>query len=340
VPVRDGRAGTPELLRPDFSGDPLGLTSDGTLYYSVISGGPDIYTASFDQLAGRLSSEPAPLLHPAAVPRQGGDWSPDGRYIAYFSFNGRATESKALWIREAATGQARHVAYALPYVNAWFVKWTPDGKSIVTFGRDAKGRQGLFRIDVQTGETLSLASAESCNSHPPSDLGLTPDGAATFCLNTDRTAILRFDIASKASKELLRGRDLEVFGASPDGRYLAYKEATAAGKTEALKILTLASGDMKEIVRVDLPLQLFRPAFAWTPDSRSVVFKKRGGDTNEMWFAPIDGRPSHRIEMPLAVTAGWHFNPKTNQVTFGVGAGIHFEVWKMENFLPARSDRH
>ena len=339
VPVQDGRAGAPQLLKPDFSGDPLGLTPAGTLYYGVVSGGPDIFVASFDHVTGRLTSEPARLLEPAAVPRQGGDWSPDGRYLAYFSFNGRASESKALWIRDTATGQARHVTYALPYVNAWFVKWTPDGKSIVTFGRDFKGRQGLFRIDVQTGETVSLALEASCNSRPPSDLGLTPDGVAAFCLDRERTAILRFDIASKTSKELLRGRDLEVFGASPDGRYLAYKDTTADGKSESLKILTLASGEVKDLVRVDAPQQHFRPAFAWTPDSRSIVFKKTGGTTNEMWFAPIDGRPAHRIEMPLAVTAGWHFNPKTNQVTFGVGAGIQFEVWKMENFLPASSSQ-
>ena len=55
-----------------------------------------------------------------------------------------------------------------------------------------------------------------------------------------------------------------------------------------------------------------------------------------MWFAPIDGRDPHRIDVNVGrPIIGWHFNTKTNQVAFTTNSTFgRLEVWKMENFLP------
>ena len=45
------------------------------------------------------------------------------------------------------TGQLRELKLKLGYFG--FVQWSPDGRELLTVGRDIKGRnKGLYRIDV------------------------------------------------------------------------------------------------------------------------------------------------------------------------------------------------
>jgi Tol biopolymer transport system component len=231
-----------------------------------------------------------------------------------------------------STGQVRQVPYALPYVTPSFSRWTADGQGILTFGRDLKGRQGIFRINVATGDTARVVFSDTCRG-----ASQTTDGTGLFCVSADQATISRFDIASGSQRELVSGHTLEILGGSPDGKYLAFTEKHTGTKATSLKLLTLGSGEQKELLSVEAPESIFFLTFAWTPDSQSVVFQKQrsGRSSLEMWFASIDGRVPHKIDMPVTASLGWRFNPKTNQVAFGVGTGFEFEVWKIEKFLKA-----
>src|SRR5438552_9214647 len=62
--------------------------------------------------------------------------------------------SRVLVIRSLETGVLRELQVKLSYFN--WPRWSPDGRSFAVYGRDLKGRQGLFRIDVQTGDSTAL----------------------------------------------------------------------------------------------------------------------------------------------------------------------------------------
>ena len=44
-------------------------------------------------------------------------------------------------------------------MKLWYVqqpRWSPDGRSFVTAGRDNKGRGGIYQIDVQGGDATLI----------------------------------------------------------------------------------------------------------------------------------------------------------------------------------------
>ena len=43
--------------------------------------------------------------------------------------------------------------------------------------------------------------------------------------------------------------------------------------------------------------------------------------------------------MAISAGMGWRFNPKTDQVAFGVGSSGEYEIWKIDKFLPAASQK-
>ena len=64
VPVHDGKATGRSRLVRSGAGSPLGLTADGSFFYSMKLGGDDIYTADLDPETGRLAGEPRKMVLP------------------------------------------------------------------------------------------------------------------------------------------------------------------------------------------------------------------------------------------------------------------------------------
>lgn len=141
----------PDNLPPDWS-------PDGSLIlYS------SMYTA-FGSLYDDLSTIPATggpshrLTTTGLVDEAGGDWSPDGRSIAFKRLNGGDWE---IWVMNAdGTGQ-RRVA-ALPNVNAEAPDWSPDGSKIAFIGSvggidgSGKGHGSVYVVDVATGDITKV----------------------------------------------------------------------------------------------------------------------------------------------------------------------------------------
>jgi hypothetical protein len=190
---------------------------------------------------------------------------------------------------------------------------------------------------VATGKVEASRPVSAGDEGSTVDLGLPGEERGFFCVSGE---VLRHgDITTGRGRDLVRAPALDLLGGSPDGRQAAFITTDPATGATSVRVLTLATGDVTDVFSVAAPTTIFRPTFAWAPDGRSLVVQQRTQEQPfEMWFVPLDGRPAHRIDMPVQVGVGWHFSPSTDQVVFGLRAtGARSEIWKMENVVPAPS---
>ena len=172
-----------------------------------------------------------------------------------------------------------------------------------------------------------MATNDTCSGVP----FWAPDGQSFYCYRFDEQQIVQVDVDSKSVLRTLHS-DGQGAAISPDGRYIAHGDATGL----VLKVLSLANGESRELVRLSPPARIGNmDAIDWTPDGRAVVYSRLNGDEG-MWMVPIDGGAPHKITVNVGrPIIGWQIYTKTGQVAFTTNSTFgRLEVWKMENFLP------
>ena len=333
IQVVDGQPrGAPELVKPDIAPIAvhwLGLTGDGSYYYSQSAWVSDVYVATLDPETGTLQP-PQKLVSHVGLDTSP-DWSPDGRYLAYALGGGSEFDSPVLGIRSIRTGEERRHRLGMRRVHAFQLHWSPDGRSLLAQGRSLElrgaGVQAFYRIDAHIGEItpIVIRSLGLPSNNPEVIQGgmewpvWASDGKAIIyrrsdTANDEQSLVVR-DLETGRERELYRGnprlageneqstvpaQPTEMnhdgyFGASnlavsPDGQQLAFVWSTPTSR--ALKVIPTTAGDEPlELLRVQPPERLFQPA--WMPDGRHVLFGKgriEGQDPRlELWLISAKG---------------------------------------------------
>jgi Tol biopolymer transport system component len=237
---------------------------------------------------------------------------------------------RVLAIRSLETGQVRELRPSLREFG--WSRWAPDGRSFVCEGTDSNSRQGLYRIDVQTGEVAPIAFSPA--GSPFLKPQWSPDGKRVYygrkVLNNE-FAIVERDLASGSEREVVRRKALGVPSVSPDGRYIA------ATSSSSLLLIPIAGGEPRELLGVTAP-ERFWSYVAWVPDGRGVIVLRRGGGygPGELSLVLVgDGQP-RKLEIDMRNFAGGAFSvhPDGRQIAYLAGEQ-KYEVWVLENFLPA-----
>jgi Tol biopolymer transport system component len=335
VPVEDGRArGAATLLKPDIAASwSLGLTTSGTMFVWKYASPVYVQASSIDLITGKLVSSPTTFQRFIGS-RGRPDWSPDGKHLAYQSCNPLGAGPCTLWIRSMETGQLRDIQLKLGYF--FFARWSPDGRELLTRGSDLRGRNnGLYRIDVQTGNVTLVVTPYPGNSMPQ----WAADGKHVY-YRRDSSLIERH-LESGVEREALRlpagaSRDIAV---SPDGGNVAYIFPDGPGATD-LFVMPLAGGTAKSVLRVSAPERLiFR--FDWTADGRALAVVKERSDTGhrQLWLVPVNGEKARRLEVDIdnwLIEDGFRLDRAGKQIAFVAAAGQPgLEIRALENFLPA-----
>ena len=338
IQVADGRPqGVPELVRPEMGEfHPLGLTRTGSYYYGLYSGWSDVYTATLDLGRGKLLDPPVRAIQRFEGSNSAPEWSPDGQYLVCRSGRSGAELRAVLLIRSFETGAVRELAPKLGSMNFHFLRWSPDGRSILAIGPDKKGRYGfLFQIDVRTGEATIIA-------RPDSDLGGTiyqpnwsPDGKTVFFVRSgDTRRVVQLDLEHNLEKELLHVPITEggirigvrMLTLSPDGRQLAFLSGGA------LKLLSVGGGEPRELVKVK-----GISTIAWMPDGRQLLYGRKSGDDDmrELWRISIESGKPKKLELAMPRLMHLRVHPDGRRIAFTAQTQPEkSEVWMMENFLP------
>jgi Tol biopolymer transport system component len=150
--------------------------------------------ADLDLARAKLGGEPAGFVR-GFLPEPGvPDWSPDGRRLAYQACSG----GSCIAIRTVDTGEVRQVPQsALLYPSD--PRWSPDGALLLTSARDTRGRNGLFTVNVETGETSFIVSVPRFGVSPL----WSADGKKIYYLNNG-VAVVERDLSSGMERDLVK----------------------------------------------------------------------------------------------------------------------------------------
>ena len=256
----------------------------------------------------------------------------------------------ALVIRSMETGKVRELKPPdLSYLNFdnTHPLWARDGSFLVVNAIDKKGREGIYRIDAQSGEAAPLVIREP-GQGSVSARAWSPDGRTLYISRSDMKSqeevMLARDMQSGKEREFARrkggwGRGRSI---SPDGRFLAVGAQDMSKSSTALLLIPVEGGEPRELLRASAPESLIGSFVAWAPDGKSLLFMKDKGNgaPRELWRIAADGGAPRKVGLnvdwapslgiPGGVSASFH--PDGRQVAFVMGEP-KLEIWALENFL-------
>ncbi len=324
--------GLPNLIRRNIgSFYPIGITRDGTCYYTTSHSWATLYNAVLDLDTGKVLSSPVPVY-------QGTDtymcvtWSPDGEYLTYCLWGDDGSSN--IHIHSLATGAERVVKTNLP--RSRWISWTPDGKSLIAswFSPGGGGStvteliRSAYKVDAQTGEENVLLRSDA---RGPIRIEFSPDGKS-LVYNADNSLLVRDTDTDKERKIFEFGNAGWCFwwDLSPDGQRVAVGASADDSWPSHLKVISREGNELVEL----LPKNWGEiHDVIWAPDGKSVLITSQ----ESLWQIPTEGgEPRKLLSSPgLGVRSrcSISMHPDGRRIAF-VAREYTEEMWVMEDFLP------
>lgn len=287
----------------------------------------NVYVATADFEKGAVVSPPEPITDSYLLNHMGPNWSPDGQFLAYHS-GGRA--AIAMVIRSLASGHTRDIT--LRVSNIAFPRWS--AADFITFqGADLKGRQGIYRLDVGTGETSQIVGGGEGDGYL-SWASATQDGRSVVYTKT------RANTFSLIARALASGQERELAQSvatattvSPDGRLVAYR--TGDKTSSSIMVVPMDGGAPRSILTVTRPAGLAH-SVEWLPDGRRLIARRFDNGKTTLLVIRLDGGAPVEFTLPAEVV-GFFFrvHPDGRRIAYSAGDQA-FEIWTLENFLPGQ----
>ncbi len=339
IAVTEGRPdGAPQLVKSDIGPvAPLGITEQGAFYYSLDSGGSDVQIAMIDPATGDVLAPASPASSRLVGRNSSAAWSPDGRFLAYFSRGETGTMENgpaSIRILSVETGEERDLSPRLAsFYPTIRPRWSPDGRFLMVSAEDSGHNPGLFQIDVGTGEVSSLT--RDVSRYPSA--AWSTDGRSIYYMHgwqgSTTFGIRLRDLETGQEREIYQPatRPLPAFpirhlALSPDGEQLAFLAATGAEGDWRLLVIPVAGGAALEVLQPGGAIG----GLEWTRDGRSILFSQPDG----LWQVSLSGGAAQKLDVSRPAEAGLSLHPDGRRLAFTTEAQ-KLEIWVMENFLPA-----
>ena len=235
--------------------------------------------ADADGEGGQIALNSAePIISPA--------WSPDGRELAYVSFE---TQKAVVYVQEVASGKRRAVANFRGSNSA--PAWSPDGQTLaVTLSRD--GGSQIYLMGRNGDNVRRLTQSIGIDTEPV----FSPDGRSIYFVS-DRSGgpqVYRIPAAGGAAERITFAGSYNISPTiSPDGRTLAY--VSRESNAFRLYVQDLTGGTPMSVSDTSDDES---PSFA--PNSRSIIYASRAQGRDVLLTTSLDGKIKSRLVSSMA----------------------------------------
>jgi TolB protein len=247
----------------------------------VVKAGPrfTLHVTDADGEGGHVAlASPQPIISPA--------WSPDGRQLAYVSFE---DQKAVVWVQELTSGERRRVANFRGSNSA--PAFSPDGRTLaVALSRD--GLTQIYTMPVSGGNPTRLTQSNSIDTEPV----YSSDGRFIYFVS-DRGGgpqVYRMGAGGGAAERVTFGGSYNISPSlSPDGKQLAF--ITRQGGAFRVSVQDLETGAARQLSDTT---DDERPSFA--PNGRLIVYASRVRGADVLMTTTLDGK----IKSRLVVSSG------------------------------------
>ena len=252
-----------------------GVFSTRIAYVTKGAGRYTLRVADADGEGGQVALTSAePIISPA--------WSPDGRELAYVSFE---TRKAVVWAQDVQSGTRRQVANHRGSNSA--PAWSPDGRELaVTLSRD--GGSQLFVVSRDGGSARRVTQSSAIDT----EAVYAPDGRTLYFVS-DRGGspqIYRQPVAGGAAERVTFIGSYNISPAiSPDGRTLAFVQRQGGG---AFRVMTmdLAGGAAQAVSDTNDDES---PSFS--PNGKFIIYATRAQGRELLMTTTLDGKIKTRL---------------------------------------------
>ena len=263
-----------DFIYEKLTGD-KGVFSTRIAYVTKGGGRFTLRVADSDGEGGQVAlSSPEPIISPA--------WSPDGKQLAYVSFE---SQKAVVYTQDASSGARRAIANFRGSNSA--PAWSPDGQTLaVTLSRDT-GSQ-LYLMGSTGGTPRRLTTSSAIDTEP----AFAPDGRGLYFVS-DRGGgpqIYRTSLSGGSVERVTFNGAYNISPAiSPDGRMLAYISRQGGGYR--LYTLDLAGGGQPMALTDSNDDE--SPSFA--PNGRLIIYASRAQGRDVLMTTTLDGKIKARL---------------------------------------------
>jgi beta-lactamase regulating signal transducer with metallopeptidase domain/Tol biopolymer transport system component len=356
----DRPATNPKIVTRGFGQiHPIGITSNGRLYFSEFFQLADVYIADIDWDAGTITDSSESITSSISAPMKGwGKWSPDGNLYIFevYEIDYGAGDRKSHWIYSFDEKRSYKIPMTVEFdgwssFESW--GWSKDSRFIMGKGKqpgDSKGR--FYKIDIKTGETTFIVpeagegfrEINAMKWEEPFGLW----GARTQDLkkiyrtnNKDNTlTLVEYNRETKEERTLYENKSEPnskhshyQFQLSPDDKWLICRYYEDMPNLNSIRLISTENGDRRDIYKYDSDKSI--NDVGWMPDSQSILIgqKDEGEEEYTILKIPITG------ESPIVVgtipdnTQPINIHPSGNKFAY-TNSVMQSHKWMMENFLP------
>lgn len=212
-------------------------------------------------------------------------WSPDGKKIAYVSFE---SGNSQIYVQNLTTGARQLVASHPKGING-APAWSPDGRRLAV-ALSFSGHLELYQLDLGSRHETQITHSPSINTEPV----WSPDGGSIYFTSdrSGRAQIYRIAASGGGAQRVsFQGQSNSNSDLSYDGKKLAMVEGN--GNVFRIAIMDMGLGGQVHYLSPG-PLD-FGPS--WAPNASMLLYGATEGPRGVLYATSADGMVRQRLAL-------------------------------------------